>query len=89
MTILTAHPARQPWLRGSEVIHAVADQPVTIGRSGAGALLCPVTRSAGEPLCGTGALLGPVEPGLFPPEITCRTCARVAAAEHVQIGESQ
>lgn len=86
MTTLTAHVARQPWQRG-EVIHAVADQPVTIGRSGAGALLCPVTRSAGEPLCGTAAPLGPVEPGLFPPEVTCTACVRIAERGHVQIGE--
>lgn len=88
MTTLTAHPGRQEWRHG-EVIHAVADQPVTIGRSGAGALLCPVTRSAGEPLCGTGALLGPADPGLFPPQVTCTACARIAEREHVQIGEPQ
>ena len=87
MTTLTAHPARQPWLRGTEFIHAIADQPVTV--TSGPQLLCPVTRSAGEPLCGTGALLGPAEPGLFPPQVTCTACARIAEREHVQIGEPQ
>ena len=84
MTTLTAHPARQPWQHG-EVIHAIADQPVTI--TSESVLLCPVTRSAGEPLCGTAAPLGPVEPGLFPPEVTCTACARIAEREHVRIGD--
>ncbi|MHB1593879.1 MAG: hypothetical protein ACYCO9_06385 [Streptosporangiaceae bacterium] len=80
---LTAHVARQPWQR-TEIIHAVADQPVTISHAGT---LCPVTRPAGEPLCGTGAPLGPAGRGLFPPEVTCRSCARIAERENVQIGE--
>ena len=84
---LTAHPARQPWLRGSEVVHAIADQPVTV--TSGSALLCPVTRSAGEPLCGTAAPLGPVEPGLFPPAITCTACARIAEREHIQVGDPE
>jgi hypothetical protein len=93
--VLTAHPARvaadfaAAFRRGRipQVVHAVADQPVTI--SPHSTVLCPVTRSTGEPLCGTLARLKPSsDDGLFPEPVTCVRCLAVAARENVTIGGS-
>ncbi len=63
-------------------VHAVLDQPITIGGQGP---LCPIDREAGEALCGLpGEYEAPPE-GLFPPRITCPRCAATARAEGIEI----
>ena len=93
---LTAHPARvaadfaRAFRRGRvpRVVHAVADQPVAIRVHGP--VLCPVTRSTGEALCGTLAPLTESDDGgLFPEPVTCSGCLAVAAAENVMTGDPE
>jgi hypothetical protein len=75
-----AHPmAELPGSRPSkahEVIHAVSDHDIKIGW---------ITRKASGPLCGALAQLTVPEPGLFPAEVTCRSCLAIATADHIEI----
>ena len=79
--MLTAHAAQQRFRR-SVVVHAVADQTLT---------LPPVAGQAteefwaGEPLCGAPELLEACEPGLFAAPVTCRSCLAVIEQCRVEV----
>jgi hypothetical protein len=75
---LTARPMWQEF-RGRVIVHAAANQQISSGMGYA----------PGEALCGSLAELAECEPGLFPPQITCRRCMAIAAAEDIEITGGQ
>jgi hypothetical protein len=65
--------------------HAVACQPVTIGREGPLGPLCPVSRVPGEALCGASGPWQQPGYGLFAAPLGCERCARIAAREGIAV----
>jgi hypothetical protein len=86
VTALTACVGYQPAGRDlhgracRETYHAVADQPVAIGRFSFGDLL----RGPGEALCGASPLAD-CPPGLFAPVVSCQACLAIAVREGVTV----